>query len=366
MSNIVETLDAEILHCIKNAKSISVATALTNSYGVDLLSNASKTCFVRLVIGVNLPTPIDIIQALCNKYNNNVRIWMNKEFFHPKVYLFVLKDDTKIGFIGSGNFTSGGMKENIEIAYKIIDNSEFDQLQKWFDDIFNKSSCITDTFIKNYRPYVNKWSGKNAEQDQEFSNIQAEMDSISLNKEAVISELKELVKYNDYKSIVAQRAKSVRDIRKSIDYDNDFINFDLDSFLNYRELGHIIPIYKNQIEKAVEEGAMRKLCKILCDNNVDIEERYRLAFSEYKIFGCGQNFITKILCVHNPKEYMLINNVSKQYLNFTKVSFERGTKLGARYKQLCSTFKALCSETGIKDFAVLDELLYSAMKYIEE
>ena len=115
MSPIVKKLETEILHCIKNAKSISVAAALTNSYGVDLLSNASKTCLVRVVAGVNLPTPVDVLCILRNKYKNNVRIWMDKAFFHPKVYLFVLKDGTKIGFIGSGNFTSGGMKEKKQV-----------------------------------------------------------------------------------------------------------------------------------------------------------------------------------------------------------------------------------------------------------
>ena len=365
MSHLVKTLDSEILHCIENAKSISVAAALTNSYGVDLLSSASKTCLVRVVAGVNLPTSVDVLNSLRNKYNNNARIWMDKSFFHPKVYLFVLKDGTKIGFIGSGNFTSGGMKENIEMAYKVTAPSECDELQNWFDNIFDKSSEITDTIINNYRPYVNKWSGKNAEQNNDFSNIQDEMESISLNKETVISELKELVKNKDYKSIAAQSAITVRDIRETIDYDNDFKNFNLERFLSYWELGHIIPIYRNQIEKAVEEGSMRKLCKMLCDESIDIEERYRLAFTDCKIYGCGDNFITKILCVHNPKEYMLLNNVSKDYLKYTKISFVRGTSPGARYKQICITFKALCSETEIKDFAVLDDLLYRAMNKLQ-
>ena len=71
MSHIVKTLDSEILHCIENAKSISVAAALTNSYGVDLLSSASKTCLVRVVAGVNLPTSVDVLNSLRNKYNNN-------------------------------------------------------------------------------------------------------------------------------------------------------------------------------------------------------------------------------------------------------------------------------------------------------
>ena len=365
MEHIVKALDSEILHCIKNAKSISVAAALTNSYGVDLLSNASKTCFVRVVVGVNLPTPVDVLCILRNKYKNNARIWMDKAFFHPKVYLFVLKDGTKIGYIGSGNFTSGGMKENIEMAYKVTASSEYDELQKWFDDIFDKSSEISDTFINNYRPYVNKWSGRNAEQDQDFSNISNEMASISLNKKAVLRELKKFRDMDKYQNIIKDSAKSVSEIRKSIDYDNDFKNFNLEKFLSYWELGHIIPIYKNQIEKAVKEGAMRKLCKMLCDDSIDIEERFRLAFSEYKIYGCGDNIITKILCVHNPKAYMLLNNVSKDYLKYTKISFVRGTSPGARYKQICITFKALCSETEIKDFAVLDDLLYRAMNKLQ-
>ena len=77
MEHIVKALDSEILHCIKNAKSISVAAALTNSYGVNLLSYASKTCLVRVVAGVNLPTPVDVLISLRNKYNNNARIWMD-------------------------------------------------------------------------------------------------------------------------------------------------------------------------------------------------------------------------------------------------------------------------------------------------
>lgn len=248
MEHIVKALDSEILHCIKNAKSISVAAALTNSYGVDLLSNASKTCFVRVVAGVNLPTPVDVLCSLRNKYKNNARIWMDKAFFHPKVYLFVLKDGTKIGFIGSGNFTSGGMKENIEMAYKVTAPSECDELQKWFDDIFDKSSEISDTFINNYRPYVNKWSGRNAEQDQDFSNISNEMASISLNKKAVIRELNKFRDMPDYKLIVRNRAKVVRNIRESIDYDNDFKNFNLERFLSFGELGRIRRSYKKYID----------------------------------------------------------------------------------------------------------------------
>ena len=212
---------------------------------------------------------------------------------------------------------------------------------------------------------MNKWSGRNAEQDQDFSNISNEMASISLNKKAVLRELKKFRDMDEYQNIIKDSAKSVSEIRKSIDYDNDFKNFNLEKFLSYWELGHIIPIYKNQIEKAVKEGAMRKLCKMLCDDSIDIEERYRLAFSEYKIYGCGDNIITKILCVHNPKAYMLLNNVSKEYLKYTKISFVRGTSPGARYKQICITFKALCSETEIKDFAVLDDLLYRAMNELQ-
>ena len=139
----------------------------------------------------------------------------------------------------------------------------------------------------------------------------------------------------------------------------------MERFLSFGELGRIRRSYKKYIEKAVKEGAMRKLCKMLCDDSIDIEERYRLAFSKYKIYGCGENFITKILCVHNPKKYMLLNNISNDYLKYTKISFVRGTKPWTQYKQLCSTFKELCSKTGIKDFAVLDDLLYRAMNELK-
>lgn len=62
---------------------------------------------------------------------------------------------------------------------------------------------------------------------------------------------------------------------------------------------------------------------------------------------------------------MLLNNISNDYLKYTKISFVRGTKPCTRYKQLCSTFKELCSKTDIKDFAILDDLLYRAMNKLQ-
>ena len=366
MSNVIKHLKSEIERYISTSKSVNVAVALTSSFGVNILEKVPAKCVVKIITGVNLPTPIDVLKQLRGNYGTDARVYLKQNaFFHPKVYIFRMKNDSLVAFIGSCNFTSGGLSDNIELAYKITNQRECQELLCWFDEIYKESSEITDTFLKDYKSYFVKWQKTNNQQVDDMSVIQEHLNTIRFNYNVIKEELIRLRQSYDYQDIVRERRKDVRNIRNAIDYKNNFRDFDVDAFLDILSLGHIIPTYKQTLKKAVKNEKMQKLCQMLCDDSLAIEDRYRLAISDYKVNGCGCNVITKILCVHNPKEYMLWNSISKEFLDYTQVSFERSTKEWHKYKQLCEIFKKLCIETDIENFAVLDYLLLIAIGSIK-
>lgn len=366
MSNVITHLYTEIEKCISTAKVINVATALISSFGVDILCKIPNGCNVKIIVGVNLPTKIEVLKKLRISFGCDARVYLSPDsFFHPKVYIFKMKNNSLVAFIGSGNFTSGGLQDNVELAYKVTNQEECHELLDWFENIFNKSSEITDTFLNKYKPYTNKWQNTRIDLSKDMSQIQSQLETIRFNYNAIKEELIRLRKSSNYKDIVKKRKIDVNNIRNAIDYQNKFKRFDVDAFLSILPLGHIIPTYKQSLIKAVKSGKMQKLCVMLCDDSIPVVDRYRLAISTYKVNGCGCNIITKILCVHKPKEYMLWNNISKEFLKWIDVAFERGTKEWDQYKQLCIIFQKLCKETNIEDFAVLDYLLLEAIDSIK-
>ena len=366
MSNVITHLYPEIEKHISSAISVNVAVALTSSFGIETLAKIPNRCKVKIITGVDLPTPIEVLKQLRNFYGTDARVYLSSDsFFHPKVYIFKMKDNTLVAYIGSGNFTSGGLNDNVELAYKITNQDECQELLSWFEDKFEESLEITDNFLNEYKPYSVKWQKMKEERIDEMSDIQEYVDTIRLNYDAIKNELKKLRASSDYQDVVNERKNDVKEIRNAIDYNNNFKGFDVDAFLGILPLGHIIPIRKSSLYEAVKNGKLQKLCQMLCDDSLPIEERYKLAVTEYKVDGCGCNVITKILCVHNPKKYMLWNSVSKEFLDCINVSFERGTKEWDKYKQLCCIFQRLCEETDIEDFAVLDELLFIAIDEFE-
>jgi len=59
-------------------------------------------------------------------------------------------------YVGSGNFTEGGMNNNIEL-FSLIDNQkECEALIKWFDLYFAQALVINETFITEYEQRLYK------------------------------------------------------------------------------------------------------------------------------------------------------------------------------------------------------------------
>lgn len=357
MGNIRFSIKEDMENLLSEAIEVNIAVALCSNYAVNALQNTPKSCRLRIITGVDLPTPIEVLKTLKSRYKKKARIY-TESFFHPKVYIFRQKNKKLVAYIGSGNFTEGGLLNNIEVFYQVEDQKECGILLNWFESIFNKSLCITDDFLIEYKKYSRKWSKEENKRKSEIKVLLNEVNEKKRLFDSLKVKLKEIREGKDYKEICNKRTNTVSRIKKALDYDNGFENIDIDKFLKIRELGNIRQSYKKELKQAVKSHKLRDLFLLLCNDDESVEERYRAATEEYKIRGCDKNMITKVLSVHNPQKYMLWNGVTEDIMLKYNIRFERGTKEYQKYGHLCAEFKEIISELKIKDFVVLDLMMF--------
>lgn len=357
-SNLIEKLHDELTSKVKQSSEIYIAVGLLKN--VDIIK-AAKQNAVKIVTGTYLPTPPDVLEELRRLYKSNARIYVHSDekndphqkiVFHPKVYLFKIKDKF-VGYVSSANLTQGGLSGNIELSYRITNQADCRELLGWFNKIFDSAQVITSSLIADYRPYFEKWNKQGIAQKKDFLNVHKKEGEFSLNRKKLIKYLKEWRVSSDYNSICKDRQQAIKNLKKALDYDNGFKNIDLDAFLAIHEMGHIIPIHKNDLQKSITNSSLRRLCQMLCDDNLSITQKYEYAATKYKVPGCGKNIITKILAVHNPKEYFVWNKAIDDALKHFAFTSTRN-KPWDKYELFCSFFKSIYKEVGIKDFAVLD------------
>lgn len=357
MGNIRFAIKDEVENLLSEAIEVNIAVALCSNYAVNALRNIPKSCKLRIVTGVDLPTPLEVLRELKSRYKKKARIYA-ETFFHPKVYIFRLKNKELVAYIGSGNFTEGGLFNNIEVFYKVKDQDESRNLLDWFENLFNKSLCITDDFLIEYKEYSRKWAKEENKRKSEIKTLLGEANEKKRLFDSLKEKLKEIRESKLYNEICKERTDTVSRIKDALDYENGFENIDIDKFLKIKELGNIRQSYKKDLKRAVKSHKLRDLFNHLCNDDESIEERYRAATEEYKIRGCDKNMITKVLAIHDPQKYMLWNGVTEDIMDKYNIRFERGTKEYQKYGHLCAEFKEIISELKIKDFVVLDLMMF--------
>lgn len=358
MGNIRFTIKDEVENLLSEAIEVNIAVALCSNYAINALQNVPKSCKLRIVTGVDLPTSLEVLRTLKIRYKKKARVY-TESFFHPKVYIFRLKNKEFVAYIGSGNFTEGGLLNNIEVFYKVEDQDECNNISGWFENVFNKSLCITDDFLIDYKEYSRKWAKEENKRKYEIKALLSETNEKKRLFDSMKEKLKEIREDSKvYDEICNERTDTVSRIKEALDYENGFENIDIDKFLKIKELGNIRQSYKKDLKRAVKSHKLRDLFLMLCNDDESIEKRYRAATEEYKIRGCDKNMITKVLAVHDPQKYMLWNGVTEDIMDKYDIRFERGTKEYQKYGHLCEEFKEIISELKIKDFVVLDLMMF--------
>lgn len=360
----VTKLSENLAPALKDANEIWIAVAMITMHGVNFLTeNIPSNCKVNLVVGVDLPTnpkALDKLIQLRSKLDLNIRIYTEEnEFFHPKLYL-VRGSHSQSVFIGSANFTNGGLNNNIEITIQIDDSINFNELKSWFTEIFNQAKPLTSSFVKIYKA---KYSERRKQKTNDEKIARAskklfnqEFETTLREKNAFLQVLRKYRNEPDYARKKTERATTVNNLRKTLDYPN-FQRIDLDGFFKIWDLGHIIALPKPTLKREINKFS--EVLKTLCDEKTDIAERYdNVLTGKLKIRGVNEGLISKVLTIHNPQDYYVKNSKSDKALKKYGVELPRGLTKGDKYKATCKFLKEICNDTNIENLAILDYYLY--------
>lgn len=136
---------------LKKAVKLYIATGMMNDYGIELLRQLPDSSEIKLQLGIDLPTPPSVFSHLLNQTKIDFRVFNKKnQKFHPKVYL-MQTDDIWRAYIGSSNFTKGGLSSNMEMNIAVDDEAIIDDLRKWFNNVYKKGDKIDQKWLDGYQ-----------------------------------------------------------------------------------------------------------------------------------------------------------------------------------------------------------------------
>lgn len=168
-------INEKILH---EAEHCYIATASISESAFDFIkSRLSPKCKIEIVTGLDEPTSPQVLKRIWNHYQDRITLNIyTKNFFHPNVYIFDLPYRKGVAFVGSGNFTLGGLKDNEEIFYKIKDSKEIEALKSWFTGYYEFAEPLTEAIIQEYEwiyPSLKQLEIKSRQEKKQFIELTA-------------------------------------------------------------------------------------------------------------------------------------------------------------------------------------------------
>lgn len=143
----IEFLTGEKL--LTKANRIYIASASVTEFALDLLlRNVSKDAEIHFLIGIDLPSDRSALERLMmgsqeGKWQFRVYV---KSFFHPKLYMLEGEEFSKV-YIGSGNFTKGGWKDNVELFHVEDEKDTFNEYKWWFITHFDNGLELEESVL---------------------------------------------------------------------------------------------------------------------------------------------------------------------------------------------------------------------------
>lgn len=172
---IAEKLKPEFDDLVNKAEEIWIACATVSRKAYTPFINALKKRGVKptFVIGLNLLIEPYLLENVLLRHQK--REWINcviyrRAFFHPKMYLFK-SGERFIAFIGSGNFTMGGIHNHIELNVKVEDQTFCKSVLAWFNGIYNQSEPLNQEVIDLYKKKFERIRYRQKEIEKEISSL---------------------------------------------------------------------------------------------------------------------------------------------------------------------------------------------------
>ena len=363
MSNIITSLGNDLKEKLNTADEVWIIVALITGSGLDfLLRELNNNCSQHYLLGINLPTEPIVLKKLYRlevKDKISTKIYAEKEFFHPKVYL-IRKGTNYVAFIGSANCTNSGLSKNIELSYKIDNQADCKNLVKWFEKLNKDAFALKANLLTEYERIFEKRKDRKREDEAESQKLKKRLKQVHLVTMASRAELIEVLKWHrsqpTYKEHKEERKLDIQNLRDSLDYPL-FKNIDIDRFFGLWQLGHLIAIPVPTLKREINK--FRKMLRYLCDDSIDVAIRIDEVLSgDLKIRGVAEATVSKILTIHNPKEYAVRNDKIDDVLIEYGIEIPKRISKGEKYKAVNTFLKNLCKDSKMSNLAVLDLYLY--------
>jgi len=158
---------------LANAEHCYIATAALSEPALDfLMSKLPPKCKVDIVTGLDLPTSPELLFKVLKQYPTRIHLSIHtKSYFHPNTYIFDLPFRKMVAFVGSGNFTMGGIRDHEELAYKIESEKGVEEVKSWFRSYFELAEALTERAILLYQEVYPSIREREAESKREKGEV---------------------------------------------------------------------------------------------------------------------------------------------------------------------------------------------------
>ena len=154
-------LKKELIDCIEKYENIYIAVAWAKYQSNDVSKKLEeyKSKIKQLIVGVE--KEITDPEFLLNFMDKIKIIKQNDGLFHPKIYLFINKDESRWSlFIGSANLTYNALHKNSEAMVCLTEKNSSSEvltlIKKQFINYENKAIEVNDNFINTYQNLYKK------------------------------------------------------------------------------------------------------------------------------------------------------------------------------------------------------------------
>jgi HKD family nuclease len=353
---------------LENASSIRLAVAFGHMSGWNEVSasvTTSAAARIQVLLGqAYFQTEPALILALKHLQEAatatrsfEVKLASSVATFHPK--LWIIEHDTDpFGIVGSGNLSRGGLLRNVECGLFTNRASDLAALNRWFDLQWAAAPPLSRTYeeyIRNYQAISGLRKNLNAKIDAATS---AQADKEAKWRHRLALQLAaEYWRSDAGRQEVEAREEALSSMRSLLNHPK--FQFGVDewkSFLRIPELGRIrLGHEKKTIADLPKlKGILLKLATSTSPA-VSVEALQTVS-------GVGRNLATKLLAMHRPDRFVVINEPVESALRAFGYDLDMGNGLtGAAYNRFLkdlAPFIEECEAAGLRPAAALDAFFY--------
>ena len=355
---------------LKRATEVRIATAFGHLSGwkeIELYLRRSSAGVIQILLGQAYfqtePQLLDRIMQLQeggNPHRFEVKLASAIATFHPKVW--IIEDGVvPCAIVGSGNLSHGGLSSNIECGIFTNRPAEVAALRDWFRTHWSNSPAISQT-LEIYRAMYDEIAATRKQLRSKIRMASREL----VDREAAWRRRDALTLAAKYwrteegRGDVKVREDAIYRMMGLIDF--PWFNFEPEhwrKFFRTLEFGRLRPANEKRTIEALVD--LKGILKRLVDAGSK-EDLIGVLDDLQRIPGIGRNLATKLMAVHGPGSFVVVNKPVERALRAFNYPIKSGTRLtGIEYFQLLEDLKPFIQESeraGLMAVPALDAFFY--------